>query len=190
MQIRCERCQAEYALDDSQMRGGGVRVHCRACGHVFAVARPGSNEKTDGTSTGSAETADWFLQTPDGRVHRLHGLASVQKWIIEHKITRQDRISSDGHAWQNAGELVQLVAFFDVVDQAGRAHTDGEAPQDRAVQVKSARHTPSAPTPRRSSPQSMAVSVPNDDVPGSHPHFPVAGTQAADGNSSNLPMLC
>jgi predicted Zn finger-like uncharacterized protein len=36
MHIRCERCQAEYDLDESQVRGG-TDVQCSVCGSVFAV---------------------------------------------------------------------------------------------------------------------------------------------------------
>jgi predicted Zn finger-like uncharacterized protein len=36
MHIRCERCQAEYDLDDGQIRGG-TDVQCSVCGNVFAV---------------------------------------------------------------------------------------------------------------------------------------------------------
>jgi predicted Zn finger-like uncharacterized protein len=183
MQIRCERCHAEYELDDSQMRSGSVRVHCRACGHVFAVAQPGPNQTAAGASAGNAETADWFLQTADGRVHRFHGLASVHKWIIEHRITRRDRVSSDGRAWQYAGELVDLVPFFDVVDEADRAHAGAVPSRDRSKQSEPARRTPTSPTQRRSSPQAMAISVPNDDARGRPPRVPVAGMQAAAGDS-------
>jgi predicted Zn finger-like uncharacterized protein len=35
MRIRCERCQAEYELDDNQLRGGTRKVQCSVCGHVF-----------------------------------------------------------------------------------------------------------------------------------------------------------
>ena len=183
MQIRCDRCRAEYELDDSQMRSGSVRVHCRACGHVFAVAQPGSNQTAAGTSAGNAETADWFLQAPDGRVHRLHGLASVHKWIIEHRITRRDRVSSDGRAWQYAGELIDLVPFFDVVDEADLAHAGAVPSRDRAKQSEPARRTPTSPAQRRSSPQAMAISVPNDDARRRHPRAPVVGMQAAAGDS-------
>jgi len=36
MHIRCERCRAEYDLDDGQIRGG-TDVQCSVCGNVFAV---------------------------------------------------------------------------------------------------------------------------------------------------------
>jgi predicted Zn finger-like uncharacterized protein len=40
MKIRCERCQAEYDLEDSQVRGGSTDVQCSVCGHVFAISVP------------------------------------------------------------------------------------------------------------------------------------------------------
>jgi hypothetical protein len=183
MQIRCERCHAEYTLDESQVRGGVSDVQCAVCGHVFALAQPSSNQSAPGASAGSRETGDWFLQTADGKIHRVPGLTSLHTWIVDRRITRMDRVSPDGQAWQYAGELVDLVPFFDVVDEADRARTGAPPSQDRAVQVEPARRAPTPTTPRRSSPQVMAVSVPNDEVRPSHPRFPVVGMQAEEGGS-------
>jgi predicted Zn finger-like uncharacterized protein len=183
MQIRCERCHAEYALDESQARGGVSDVQCAACGHVLALAQPRSNQNAAGASAGSRETGDWFLQTADGRVHRVAGLTSLHTWIVDRRVTRMDRVSPDGQAWQYAGELVDLVPFFDVVDEADRARAGAPPSQDRAVQVEPARRAPTPTKPRRSSPQVMAVSVPNDDVRPSHPSLPVVGREAEEGGS-------
>ena len=181
MKIRCERCQAEYDLDESRVRGGGTEVQCSVCGLVFAVAQPGSNQTADEAS--AQEPVDWLLQTADGGVHRFRGLTSLQKWIIERRVTRLDRVSPDGKAWRYAGQIVELTPFFDVVDEADRARSGAVAAQGQAAQVEPARRPPVAPMQRRSSPEAMAISVPNDDARASSPSFPAVGRKAGGGRS-------
>ena len=183
MKIRCGRCQAEYDLDDSQVRSGSTDVQCSVCGHVFAVAQPGSNQTADGASARERVAIEWLLQTADGGVHRFHGLTSLQKWIIERRVTRQDKVSPDGKAWQYAGQIVELTPFFDVVDEADQARSDAVVEQDQAMQVEPARRKPNSPMQRRSSPQAMAISVPSDDDRASYPSSPAVGRKARGGGS-------
>jgi len=183
MQILCERCRAECTLDESQVRDGVSDVECRVCGHVSTVVQPRLNETADAASAGSRETADLFLQTADGGVHRVPGLTALHTWIVDRRVTRMDRISADGRAWQYAGELAELVPFFDVVDEADRARAGALLSPDPAKQREPARRTPTSPTPRRSSSTAMAISVPNDELRPSQPRFPVVGAQATEGGS-------
>ena len=37
MDVRCEKCQTEYELDESKLKPGGVTVKCTNCGHMFKV---------------------------------------------------------------------------------------------------------------------------------------------------------
>jgi predicted Zn finger-like uncharacterized protein len=37
MRIRCERCQAEFDLDETQTRENGANFQCGVCDHVFAI---------------------------------------------------------------------------------------------------------------------------------------------------------
>jgi predicted Zn finger-like uncharacterized protein len=116
--VRCERCQTEYELEDSSVSEEGTQVQCMACGNTFAVNRPGPGALVEPDSPPPAE---WLLETSDGQAHRFRNLTSLQKWIIERKVTREDRISRTGHAWRRLGEIVELEPFFDVVDEADRA---------------------------------------------------------------------
>jgi predicted Zn finger-like uncharacterized protein len=179
MQIRCERCQAEYELDKSQVRGGRTDMRCSVCGHVFAVGQPGLNETADASSASAKPTdVDWHVRTADGKVHRLHGLTSLQGSIFERRLTRLDRISPDGKSWQYAGQVAELTPFFDVVDEADHARSEAVAAPKQAMQVEPARHTPTSQP--RPSPQAMEVSVPDDDVRDSMPTFPAVGMPAED----------
>ena len=37
MDVRCERCRAQYVFDDEQVTPSGLTVQCTNCGHVFRV---------------------------------------------------------------------------------------------------------------------------------------------------------
>jgi len=39
MDVRCEKCQTEYELDETKLKPGGVTVKCTTCGHMFKVRR-------------------------------------------------------------------------------------------------------------------------------------------------------
>ncbi len=178
MDVRCERCATEYELDDDSVPAGGCPVQCTSCGHTFTVNR--GHAAPAGEPMPSPPAADWLLETSDGRLHRFRNLTSLQKWIIERKVTREDKISRTGQAWRRLGEIVELAPFFDVVDEADRARAgqagshaeDLKAEAQRARRAGSARPSPVAggaaaaspspavrrPTPaaRHSSSQEMA----------------------------------
>ena len=39
MDVRCERCRAQYVFDDEQVTPAGLTVQCTNCGHVFKVKK-------------------------------------------------------------------------------------------------------------------------------------------------------
>src|SRR5690348_10302930 len=39
MDVRCEKCQTEYELDEARLKPGGVTVKCTNCGHMFKIRR-------------------------------------------------------------------------------------------------------------------------------------------------------
>ncbi len=123
MDVRCERCRTEYELENNSVSEAGTSVQCTACGHTFLVKRaPATTAPPPIPEAESAPApADWLLETADGQSHRFRNLTSLQKWIIERKITRDDKISRTGQAWRRLGEIVELAPFFDVVDDADRA---------------------------------------------------------------------
>src|SRR3954466_6966608 len=44
MDVRCEKCQTEYELDEARLKPGGVTVKCTNCGHMFKIRkRPTTN---------------------------------------------------------------------------------------------------------------------------------------------------
>jgi len=39
MDVRCEKCQTEYELDEARLKPGGVTVKCTNCGHMFKIKK-------------------------------------------------------------------------------------------------------------------------------------------------------
>ncbi|HVU50741.1 MAG TPA: zinc-ribbon domain-containing protein, partial [Polyangia bacterium] len=174
MDVRCDRCQTEYELDDESVAGAGASVQCTTCGHTFVVSRNGSivvgttppsgvaTEPTTMGSRGSQSSMgaqvsgapavpEWVLATEEGQTHRLRDLTTLQKWVVERRVSRADRVSHRGGAWRTLGEIEELRPFFDVVDQADRqtgATRAAEAAPSRAEPARSVRPTLPA-TPRK-----------------------------------------
>src|SRR5688500_16419247 len=125
MDVRCERCETEYELEDESVSAEGTKVQCTSCGHTFEVRRPsaGTGERAPAPAAAAGASdpgGDWLLDLGGGQVHHLRDLTALQKWIIERKVMREDRISRTGQSWRRLGEIVELAPFFDVVDQADR----------------------------------------------------------------------
>ena len=140
MDVRCDRCQTEYELDDASVSDTGTSVQCTTCGHQFIVARkPAAAQPAAATPPGGQakppasepEVPPWTLSTDDGKVHRFRDLNTLQKWIVERKASRTDRLSHQGGPWLALGDMEELSSFFRVVDEADRArgHGPGRAQQ-------------------------------------------------------------
>jgi predicted Zn finger-like uncharacterized protein len=123
MDVRCDRCQTEYDLDDESVAEGGASVQCTSCGNTFVVGR----ERRSGTpapvvtAAGGAPTSSWMLTTEEGKTHRFRDSTTLQKWVVERRVGRADRVSPPGGGWRRLGDIDELRPFFDVVDQADRA---------------------------------------------------------------------
>jgi len=51
MDVRCDRCQTEYELDDDSVAERGASVQCTSCGHTFVVSRQKPATPTPGPTT-------------------------------------------------------------------------------------------------------------------------------------------
>ncbi|MBC8133255.1 MAG: zinc-ribbon domain-containing protein, partial [Deltaproteobacteria bacterium] len=129
MDVRCDRCETEYELDDAIVTDAGASVQCTTCGHTFIVTRrPSSPLHHMGltppggiSSPAGPDVPEWTLSTDDGKVHRFRDLNTLQKWIVERKVGRTERISRGGGPWLALEDVVELTPFFKVVDEADRA---------------------------------------------------------------------
>ncbi|HVY39016.1 MAG TPA: zinc-ribbon domain-containing protein, partial [Polyangia bacterium] len=158
MDVRCDRCQTEYELDDASVTADGATVQCTTCGHTFVVTRPapapafvGGGIPAPMPAAASQPTASWMLTTEEGKTHRFRDSTTLQKWIVERRVTRGDRVCPPGSTWRKLGEIEELRPFFEVVDQADRAAAAGRVRTTRPE------------TPRGSRPQPAAYVSPDPD---------------------------
>jgi predicted Zn finger-like uncharacterized protein len=185
--VRCERCQTEYELEDSSVSEEGTQVQCMACGNTFLVTRPAPGTQVEPDSPPSAE---WLLETSDGQAHRFRNLTSLQKWIIERKVTREDRISRTGHAWRRLGEIVELEPFFDVVDEADKARAAAMTARASALKNEAqaarrsspVRNVPSPSDELRPAPLGSSEHAPLDDIDPDRPEMQTAVVRLGGGN--------
>ncbi len=75
MDVRCEKCNTEYELDESRLKPGGVTVKCTTCGHMFKIrkrsptqsgvpARPVTNAPPHGSAASAPPRAGSAGPTP------------------------------------------------------------------------------------------------------------------------------
>jgi predicted Zn finger-like uncharacterized protein len=149
MEVRCERCRTQYAFDDDQVTEAGLNVQCSKCGHLFRVKtkalvvtmplkpedfgdiapimadqakRPAGAPPPGQTPTPAPaeKQREWKVRQASGNVLSFKELTSLQKWIVERKVGRDDQISLSGEQWKRLGDIQELSSFFQVVEEAGR----------------------------------------------------------------------
>jgi predicted Zn finger-like uncharacterized protein len=175
MDVRCERCRAQYVFDDDQVTPSGLTVQCTNCGHVFKVkkkelvvtvpvkadelqgtpmpasaagarasapAPSGSSTQTlypsaDQPATTPVPTSvpEWRVRQSNGNVFTFRELTTLQKWIIEQKVSRDDEISRGTDNWKRLGNIPDLAGFFQVVEAAERGKAQAAAPAVTPIPV-------------------------------------------------------
>src|SRR5689334_16100042 len=131
MDVRCEKCQTEYELDESRLKPGGVTVKCTNCGHMFKIRkRTPTNVGGVPTAAASATRADslfedqasrslgdegpttverqWVIRLENGDQKTCRELATLQQWIVSNIVTRESLISRTGKTWKRLGDIAEL----------------------------------------------------------------------------------
>ena len=162
MDVRCERCGTEYEFEDTRVTEEGVTVKCSTCGHLFKI-RKKSFVLTEPVTLGKKEGEDsgdrnWMVRKADGTVLSFKELTTLQKWIVERKVSRDDEISKSGETWKRLGGIAELASFFQVVDAA----TTGSMPaaQPPAAQPPAAQPQDTLPMPAASPPTAPPAPAP------------------------------
>jgi predicted Zn finger-like uncharacterized protein len=159
MDVRCEKCQTEYELDEARLKPGGVTVKCTNCGHMFRVRkrattnvgpaiapdpqrpRTPSIPKTppperglfDDEARDEAPTTverQWLIRLENGEQKSCRELATLQQWIISGIVTRESLISRTGKTWKRLGDIPDLGQYFTIADEA-RASRERARPTSR-----------------------------------------------------------
>jgi len=130
MDVSCPRCKTEYELEDARVPDDGVTVKCTQCAHVFRVKKkalvmtlPVKPEEAHAHTElpPPAPNREWKIRQANGNVYSCRELTTLQKWIIEGKVARDDEISLTGETWKRLGNIPELASFFQVVEDAQRA---------------------------------------------------------------------
>jgi predicted Zn finger-like uncharacterized protein len=123
MDVRCDKCSTEYEFDENRIGANGVTVKCTACGFVFKVRRPSTPGRSlpprANTHIGKGpQGKEWLVKKPDGQMIAFRELTTLQKWIVEGRISREDEISKNGETWKRLGNILELEPFFSVYEKA------------------------------------------------------------------------
>jgi predicted Zn finger-like uncharacterized protein len=147
MDVRCEKCQTEYELDESRLKPGGVTVKCTNCGHMFKIrkrnptnvgmatvqdaAPPGpapraarASSKNDvptnltDAPSGPNSERQWLVRLENGETKTCRELATLQQWIVAGVVTRESLISRSGKTWKRLGDIAELGQYFVIADEA------------------------------------------------------------------------
>ena len=168
MKVTCEKCGTEYNFDDAKVTEEGVKVKCTRCEHVFRVRKraftitepasgvggdPGKEESSPGISLPGTEPSArrWTIRKYDGSQVEFNEMTTLQRWIVERKVSREDEISHNGVKWKRLGTIPELSAFFDVV--GGPAEDDDKtSPAMAAVRLDAAERADrgAQPAPKKS----------------------------------------
>jgi predicted Zn finger-like uncharacterized protein len=189
MDVRCERCGTEYEFEDTRVTEEGVTVKCSTCGHLFKIRKksfvltePVTLGKKEGEESGDR---NWMVRKSDGTVLSFKELTTLQKWIVERKVSRDDEISKSGETWKRLGGIAELASFFQVVDAAttGSMPAPAATPQDTLPMPAAAPPTaPPAATPAHTT-QPLPAAAPPSQPPAQQapvqPQEPAVTPQAA-----------
>ena len=110
--------------------------------------------------TPRTEDRMWMLRSAKtAEVSRFRELTTLQQWIVERKVSRQDEISRGGESWKSLGGIAELASFFHVVEQAEGAAPPSALPlPEMATEMLASQRRATAPQLR-----SVAAEAPLDD---------------------------
>jgi len=148
MDVRCEKCQTEYELDEARLKPGGVTVKCTNCGHMFKIRKrsntnvgapppdaqrprsPSSKDSILGEDTavrapeGASDERQWLIRLENGEQKSCRELATLQQWIVAAVVTRESLISRSGKTWKRLGDIAELTQYFTIADEARTKRAD------------------------------------------------------------------
>jgi predicted Zn finger-like uncharacterized protein len=92
MDVRCEKCQTEYELDEARLKPGGVTVKCTNCGHMFKIRKrsptnvgasiPGDRAKTASGGAIRARPDSLLDEAPTTQANEDGPTNVDRQWLI------------------------------------------------------------------------------------------------------------
>ena len=122
MRIVCEKCAAEYNLDDRRIPDGGMELKCPKCLHAFLVTRagpaapaapaappgaPAGQDPAGQTAPFSAPAAagQWFLLRANGQTYGPFDTEDLVRMASSGRLDPTEQISQDKASWQPVGTV-------------------------------------------------------------------------------------
>jgi predicted Zn finger-like uncharacterized protein len=127
MRIRCERCKAEYEVDETQMRGGHLEVQCSVCTHVFTVSKQAGAKPSP-----APEERPWFVQLADGNIRRFAKQTDLLRSIQEGRLRPQDKLTQDQRTWEALADVAEFAPYFANARTGAALEPQGCEPQESA----------------------------------------------------------
>jgi len=106
---------------------------------VINRAQPPAAAKV--TPAHDPEPNGWMIRIASSHeIFRFRELTTLQQWIVERKVSRDDEISRTGEQWKRLGGIAELASFFHIVEQAAAvARADGPRAAAEAANAAYAR---------------------------------------------------
>ncbi len=129
--VKCTQCGHIFrVVRKSQTAPRGVPVKVGSVPSSSASSNVASAPTVQAPSAGGAPGAtapktqakaaakQWFIRKASGETFRFRELTTLQQWIVEEKVGKDDEISRTGRSWEKLGAIEELKPFFMVVEQA------------------------------------------------------------------------
>jgi Tetratricopeptide repeat len=81
---------------------------------------------------------EWRVRQANGNIFTFREMTTLQKWIIEQKVSRDDEISLSGDQWKRLGNIAELASFFQVVEAAERVRAQPAPPAPPPIAMAAA----------------------------------------------------
>lgn len=143
MRIVCSKCNTEYDIELPRTALEGkhrsLKFRCSSCGFIFTthlepskvdskpteeVSDPGK-KKPQAPTAAAAAAPKGILLKQEGKIYNVRDQATLQRWIIERRVLRDDEISSGGAVWEKVADRADLQSFFELVDKADKTGEEG-----------------------------------------------------------------
>ncbi len=142
MDIVCPRCLARHQVEPpaaDRQRARPLRFRCSECGNTFPLG--GESAAPPPPSTLTIEPPSRLVPEPrpmgvaepvemlrvGGEVYGVPDTATLQRWILEQRVSPLDMVSQHGMPWSAIGDRAEFAMFFRAAEFLG-ADRPAEAP--------------------------------------------------------------